>query len=337
MQYSIDKKQGGFTLIEMLLVMVIISIIIYAMVGYVQSRAEQTRIDRTTLQMQQILNAGLAYYIDNGQWPKNNAMTDLQGVYLPPTTVPFVNAWAQPFSIYAYPVQSPPPSNPTGFFVFTKITSATTSGSANAAATAIAGLLPSSYATGAAPPGGSKPPPAGTPCGTSNTCYVVASVNIPGQNINNARAVNFAGLYHQGACVPVPECPVDVTNTQMQAQIMVVPVSVSGLNGVSGGTGQEVFPISSFTAYARGGTDQNPAACDNSTVNPIKPSCTTNVVGKPANKYWRVCLQVVTEKGDVQKVAPINTNWGKQVTLMAITRCSVNNEPAGSNFSVYSN
>ena len=42
---------------------------------------------------------------------------------------------------------------------------------------------------------------------SANTCEVVAAVNIPGQNLNNAGAVTFAGLYYHGGCVPVPQCP----------------------------------------------------------------------------------------------------------------------------------
>src|SRR5580704_3955793 len=65
------KRQAkkGFTLIEMLLVLVIVSSLIYMLFGYVQQKTMQMRIDRTSLQMQQILNAGLSYYVGNGKWP----------------------------------------------------------------------------------------------------------------------------------------------------------------------------------------------------------------------------------------------------------------------------
>ena len=41
----------------------------------------------------------------------------------------------------------------------------------------------------------------------SGNVYVTAQVTTPGQNLNNARSVNFVGIYHNGACVPVPNCP----------------------------------------------------------------------------------------------------------------------------------
>jgi len=71
-------KVTGFTLIEMLLVLIIVSMIIYMGLGYLQQRTVQIRMDRTSLQMQQILNAGMAYYIANSTWPANLAC--LQGV-----------------------------------------------------------------------------------------------------------------------------------------------------------------------------------------------------------------------------------------------------------------
>jgi prepilin-type N-terminal cleavage/methylation domain-containing protein len=310
-----QNKEKGFTLIELLLVMVIISIIIYASIGYIQQKLQQMRIDRTSTQMQQILNAGLAYYVANGSWP--TALTDLQGTYLPPSSVKLVNPWGNSYQIS---------STAQLFYVWTQTTTVTTS-SASAAANVIAGTLPLAYTS----PTAGTPPPAGTSCTTQNSCYVVASVNIPGQNLNNARAVNFAGLYHHGACVPVPSCPVDANGNTMSPQIFVVPVSVSGLNDTNSGSpaNQNVYPISSFTAYATSPAT-NPNACTGGTqvsCSPINP-----VAGAT---YWRVCLQVVTEKGTVS--SNTSANWGQYVTLMAITRCAISNEPSGSGFTVYSN
>lgn len=316
----VRNKEKGFTLIELLLVMVIISIIIYASIGYIQQKIQQMRIDRTSTQMQQILNAGLAYYVANGQWPPAASTTDLsalQGTYLPPSSVSLVNPWGKPYQIS---------SSAQLFYVWTQTTTVTTSG-ASAAANVIAGTLPLAYTSTAA----GTPPAAGSQCTNQNSCYVVASVNIPGQNLNNARAVNFAGLYHHGACVPVPSCPVDASGTTMTPQIMVVPVSVSGLNDTDqpSPAKSNVYPISSFTAYATSAAT-NPNACTGGTqvaCTPINP-----VAGAT---YWRVCLQVVTEKGTVSSSA--GSAWGQYVTLMAITRCAITNEPSGSGFSIYSN
>ncbi|MBA3661305.1 MAG: prepilin-type N-terminal cleavage/methylation domain-containing protein [Gammaproteobacteria bacterium] len=321
------KHQTGFTLIELLLVMVIISIIIFASISYVQQQAESTRIARASAQMQQILNAGLSYYVDNGKWPAT-IDTDLKGKYLPSTTLN--NPWGQIYQIYSYPTTNA--SNPRLLYVYTTIPVAnSTSASAAAAAKAIAGLLPFGYVTAST----ATPPAVGT-CTTGN-CKVVASVNIPGQNLNNATAINFAGVYHPGACVPVPSCPVDNNGTQMTPRIIVVPIQISGVyeNDVL-----DVFPISSFTAYAtsnRGAlspTNKTPPKCEGSTVTPV---CTTNAVNDAsATAYWRVCLHVVTEPGPLNWPGRTDA-WGRYSSLMAVTRCAINNEPSGSNFQVYGN
>lgn len=334
MKEKMQTHEKGFTLIEMLLVLVIISMIIYMAVGYIEQRTLQTRMDRTSLQMQQILNAGLAYYVAHGSWPPNPALSNLQGTYLPPSSIPFQSPWGQQY--VAVGAQGTPPAQ---FFVYTNITAG---GSTTAAANIIAGKLPLAYTTSAAPSGNS-PPASGSACAaTATSCYVVASVNIPGQNLNNAPAVNFAGVYNHGGCVPVPTCPVDNTGTTMTPEIMVVPVSVSGVNDP--GSPNNYYPISSFTAYATSNTgagntptDTSPPGCTTGGANPsTTPDCTANLqTTGTAAAYWRVCLQVITEKGDVNST---NTDqWGKDVTLMAITRCAIQNEPSGSNFNVFSN
>lgn len=324
------KRALGFTLIEMILVMVIIAMILYASIGYIQQRAQTARIDRTTGQMQQIMNAALAYYVANGTWPAT--LADLQtGYYLPTGTLN--NPWGLSYQVKAGTATPAPPafgSPPPILYVWTTIPQTGTTGSAIVIARSIANYLPLSFTTNSA----SSPPANNTACTTAmTTCKVVAQLNVPGQNLNNARAVNFAGLYHNGGCVPVPQCPIDTTQQYMTPEIMVVPVSVSGLND-SGS--MRVYPISSFTAYATGPA-ANPPACRNSL---SAPSCASNLVGSAASSYWRACLQVVTQKGDVQTSGSIAgtpaTGWGANVTLMAITRCSVNGETAGSSFTVYS-
>lgn len=327
----VRKIVRGFTLIEILLVLVIISIIIWASTSYLQQRALQMRIDRTSVQMQQILNAAMSYYVFNGSWPQN-ASND------PPLTIlkssgflPNINI-VSPWGGQAYQASFTPQQ----FYVWTPVTVVSSSG-AYAAASVIAGSLPLGYTStnsGSAP---TTAPDATTPCqASSTTCNVVSSVNIPGQNLNNAQAVNFSGLYRQGGCVPVPTCPVDsFTGTTMTPQIMVAPVSVSGFNDQNQ---PNVYPISSFTAYAVGGkgSGHTPATCGpKSSTN---PDCSTNTQGNIATDYWRVCMQIITEKGDVQDTnAGSAADWGGKVSLMAITRCAISNEPAGTTFNVYGN
>ena len=330
--FPVQKKLMGFTLIEMLLVMVVIGTIIFASTQFLQQRAMQMRIDRTSAQMQQILNASLAFYVANGRWPTAIA-GQLQPNYLPPTTTAMSNPFGHPYSIAvvtnapAGAFGVPPPI----FYVYTRIGDFF---SASAISRVIAGTLPLAYTSRDT---AGAPPAAGQNCTDGGVCLVVASVNIPGQNLNNARAINFAGVFKHGGCVPVPQCPIDNTGTNMRPELTVIPISVSGVNDPTplGTTPVRAYPITSFTAYKSSVTpSDNPPPCTKSTET---PAC--NGQPTPSGAYWRVCLQVVTEKGDVSdtNTLPNPDSWGRFATLLGITRCVVANEPRGSDFNVYSN
>lgn len=336
---ALSKLFNGFTLIEMLLVLVIISAILYAGIGYINRRTEQMRIDRMSLQMQQILNASLAYYVDHGNWP-TAIDTDLQGTYLPAVPKPLNNPWQKPYKIAtSYVDLSGGKQSQPILFVYAQVTS--TEGLASQQAYQIAGMLPMSYTSSTAG-SGTNPPDSSAKCSTSATsCYVVSSVSIPGQNLNNATAVTFAGLYKHGGCVPEPQCPVDTKGKAMTPQIFVVPVSVSGVNDATAtGNTPNVYPISSFTAYAispKSGALTSPDLCPG-TSSSYSTDCTQNNANSNlASAYWRVCLNVVTERGNVATTETGSKAWGQWVTLLAITRCSINNEPSGSSFSVFTN
>jgi type II secretory pathway pseudopilin PulG len=352
---KVSSKITGVTLIEIMLVTVIIGIILYSSMNYYQQKAFQMRIDRTSMQMQQILNAGLSYYVANGKWPVTTPATattlsTLQtNNYLPNTSI------VSPFNGASYTVATDASKNL--FYVYVGITNSN-SASAISTARVIAGTLPLSYTSGSA----AAPPLASTACvaaaaPASTTCYVVAAVNIPGTNLNRAGAVNYAGLYKHGGCVPVPVCPVDAGGTKMTPQIMVVPVSVAGASdssaSVTAGSPLNVYPISSFTAYALPAAKDAsgnpipltnaPPACQKSTA-AATPDCTdTNNSDdiSTSTYYWRVCLQVITTQGDVQDTnKTINDpkyDYGSNVSLMAITRCAQTGEPQGTKFTIYSN
>ena len=334
----------GFTLIEMMLVMVIVSMFIFMGVGYVQQRAVAQRIDITTLQLQQLLNVGLSYYVSNGSWPYSTATQITSGgpSKLRPNYIPTGTMVASPFGgqygVTSVTTSKPPVSSL--FYAYVPITMSTSS-VATSYAKIIAGRLPMGYIADSAPSGSNSVPAAVTTC-SSTTCYVIAAVNIPGQNLNNASAVNFAGTYNHGGCVPAPTCPVDANGNTMQPQIM---LAVTGVSGVNQASNTNVYPISSFTAYvSQSAPSANPANCYNpywgGSTNAGTNCATTNTTyndGSIApNGYWRVCMQVVTMNDDVS-----NSNggayWGNNVKILAFTRCAINNEPAGSTFNVYGN
>lgn len=344
----------GFTLIEILLVMVIVSMIIVMGVNFIEQRTLAMRIDRASTQMQQILNAALAYYVANGHWPADLACLQTDppdtttgcGSFLP-SNLNIVSPWGLPYEV------APAPTTPSSlFYVYTPITYATASGQAAAVANTIAGKLPLSYVTSDTT--GTPPDNDGTcqPGATDLTCNVVASVNIPGQNLNNASAINFAGIYHNGACVPVPTCPVDQNGIPMTAEIMVAPAGVSGVNDAPTNQGQAgctnddtsqcevaVYPISSFAANAKdpatATASGGPASCDGSQTSAVCVADDTGTTIQDNNKYWRVCLSTITERG---AVTPTTSPWGQlEGTIIAVTRCAINNESSGSGFHVWSN
>lgn len=337
----INKKvirTAGFTLIEMLLVMVIVSTILFMGLGYIQQRTEALRIDKATLQMQQILNASLAYYVNKGEWPQSgiggaSTPDSLMGTnYIPPIS-PFNSPWG----IVYYGM-----STPTNFYVVAGIVG--TGAAVNAQV--LAGRLGLSYTTATAPTTAPvvTAPPAKTTCPAgSATCYVVASVTIPGQNLNNANAVNYAGLYRNGACVQVPVCPSGTT-----PQIFVVPAAVAGANDRN--NPNDIYPLNSFTAYATGigvGGGPNPQHCSNKPAGESYVSrdsdCFLTGPGQSGTKittgdYWRVCLNVMTQRGTVNWDNGISDNSGQYAgTVMAVTRCAISNEnDKNSAFNVFS-
>ena len=361
------KQIIGFTLLEMLLVLVIVSMIVVMGTNYLQQRTLEMRIDRATTQVQQILNAALAYYVVNGFWPTDLAALQNNSSYLP-TSAAGAGTMMSPWNT-TYTVTSSSTAPSSLIYVYFPVTYASSSGQASAVAHIIAGRLPLSFVTATAPAVGAVPQDDGT-CNigdTTATCYVVAAVNVPGQNLNNATAVNYAGIYHSGSCVPAPTCPVDKNGLPMKAEIMVVPVSVSGVYGAStdapttagGAHGTcgptnlaacqiNVYPLSSFTARAVGDSTgapvllsggKGPASCDG-TISSDK--CLADYTGTTlttAGSYWRVCLSTVTEKGTttIPPSNPMANPWGQlQGSVMAITRCAPSNENTGSGFTVWS-
>lgn len=296
------QKEQGFTLLEMMLVLVVISSMVIMATNYGVRRTSQLLMDKMAMQMQQILNASLAYYTAYGAWPITTCNSAL------PVT-PLVAAGYLPVGFLNDPYGSPyelklpcSASLSTGSVLMV-------GGGTSSAVTArvIAGLLPMGSTAGA---------------------YVSSQITIPGQNLNNARSVNFAGVYKHGGCVPVPSCP-----TGMVPQIIPVPVSV---NGVNYSNSDAVYPIASFSAYYMGGPvgSTAPDPCDTAA-----GSDTTCDLASPspgaAPLYWRVCMRIITQVGDISVTntgigSGANGNaWGKYATMMVMTRC-MPDEPYGS-------
>ncbi len=67
---KIGNKPRGFSLLEMLLVIAVLAVISIAGISYLRDKALNLKIDKTALQIQQWLEASLAYQLDNGKPPK---------------------------------------------------------------------------------------------------------------------------------------------------------------------------------------------------------------------------------------------------------------------------
>ncbi len=335
------KRLLGFTLIEIMLVLAIIAALIYLGTGYYQQQLQNSRVEKTAVQMQQILNAALAFYVANGRWPASTSEL-VSDNYLPLSPIP---PWPVPPPYQAY-VGEPIKSNPqAAIFSLAFVLPASLPNNVSWAQV-LAGKLPLAYT--------SQYLNQITACEVGKDCAVIAQVTIPGQNLNNAMAMNFAGLYHPGACVPAPVCPeTSPSGANMTPEIFLVPVSVRGVY-IPGGATQvspsQLTTINGFTAYATG--NQNTANTNSSYNQPVTIAnggpalCTQQPIqnNPPCGfsdttglSYWRACLQLVTGQGDVSNLAPNNAGWGSQITMAAFTRCAISGEPAGSPSTVYEN
>jgi prepilin-type N-terminal cleavage/methylation domain-containing protein len=309
------KQEKGFTLLEMMLVITIMASVMVMIVGFVTQKTDEMRRDRVSLQVQQILNAGLSFYLNNNRFPNNAADVGaatselVAGGYI---TSGIRNPWGQVFSTTK--------NDTTGTF------SVTTNVVKNIEATVVAGRLPMS---------------------STSAATVTAMVGVPGQNLNNARAFNFGSVYHSGACVPVPTCPANMT-----PDIMVVPSQAYGImdaptcgspNAISSCNAVNTYPISGFTARAILGSPGTT----------VLPGCTTGAMetcfatqgpwgGTPlpssgSGRYWRVCLSVLTDRGYVTPSGSNAVAWGQGMgSVLALTRCVPSNEAnTSSDFTVW--
>lgn len=344
-------KQRGFTLVEMLLVMVVISALFYMGIRYMDQKTRTERIDRTVTQMQQILNSSLAYYISQNAWPVGatawSSTSILQNAgFLTPGT--FANPWAPVLDTATYP-SSYSLGTDTQKKQLHVITYIGTGLLAAANARVIAGKLPLAQACKTF---NKDDTTACAACAVAaDPCYVVTSINIPGQNLNNAMSVNFAGLFHSGACVKAPTCPLST----MEPIIIVVPTAVAGITEAPTGTNCNANnlqncqiitqPVTSYIGYATAlhtsaGTTPAPNICGSTTTSAdcLSDSNGTKITNAVAgDKYWRVCIGIDTSNGRVSPTGGNSNPWGQlSGTVSVFTRCALPNENSkNSGFNVY--
>lgn len=66
------KKTKGFTLIELLLVLALITVMLGFLVLGLRQHAENARINKAALEIEQVLQAAITYNANNGKWPDDN-------------------------------------------------------------------------------------------------------------------------------------------------------------------------------------------------------------------------------------------------------------------------
>jgi len=87
------RRSGGFTLIELMVVLVILGILAGLIVPRVMGRPEEARRQKTIIQMESIETALKLYKLDNGSYPTTEQ--GLQGLVEPPTTGAIPRNWRE--------------------------------------------------------------------------------------------------------------------------------------------------------------------------------------------------------------------------------------------------
>lgn len=136
-------KNQGITILELLFVIAIIAVVGILGVSYLAKELDSFRVKRTVLQMQQILQGGVAYYVDSQHWPEAgntytiNSMTNSFSFYLSNLSAMQKNPWMVDSYHWEYPGSD---SKKGKFRVFTDVGS-------NNLAQRVAGLLPMAILT----------------------------------------------------------------------------------------------------------------------------------------------------------------------------------------------
>ncbi len=192
------RKQNGYTLIELLLVVTVIALIAALSVKTYRDKAQSDRINIASLNIQHVLESGMSYNVaNNGLWPKKNWSPCNSGANIDDTV--FVQNYLpneSNQSNFGSPLcwNGDDPSDTTlaqkakRFWVAMSVGS--DQSSVNTAAR-IAARLPNAIITND-PSNESSPPD--NKCTEGQTCYVKAVVSIPSASTtNNKTYVSGAG------------------------------------------------------------------------------------------------------------------------------------------------
>lgn len=191
-------KTRAFTLVELLLVIAVISIL--AAVGIMSYRRyfQVNRIDKVAISMQHVLEAAMAFYVDNDAWPSDNSC-DGPG----PTQQEFINNYlpnASYRSYYGtnYCWEAAGNIDPKRLFWVALNIPGAGSDRINIAKR-LASRLPNAITTSDP----ASPDPTPPPC-DNNNCYVRAEITVPGASTNAVQSVSLAasGDCHSNTTTP---------------------------------------------------------------------------------------------------------------------------------------
>ena len=96
-QYS---RQHGFSLLELMCVIAVLAALSVVGVSAYRGHMQRQRLSHTALQIQQLMQAAMAYHVDEGKWP-TAIDTPAFKSYMPQGRVP-TNAWGYAYQL-AYP------------------------------------------------------------------------------------------------------------------------------------------------------------------------------------------------------------------------------------------
>lgn len=95
---TLIKHKNGFTLLELLLIIILFSVIAMSGIATYQLYSTRAKVERTAKQMQQILEAASSYFIDYGCWPGDSSCPSNAPAFNQYMTVSAINPWGQNYS-----------------------------------------------------------------------------------------------------------------------------------------------------------------------------------------------------------------------------------------------
>lgn len=180
-----QKKQiAGFSLLELILALAVLSVIVTLGLAAYNQKVLNDQVERSALQIQLYLQAGMAFYVDNNRWPNQNNPSEIIN-YLPQGIAN--NPWGNAYNYSAA-------GDDNALFEVTTRVPSLRSVSAQNLATLIANRLPAASVN-------------------AITGTVTAQVNIPGQASNlpdgDEQIVGVQSIASQnsGSAIEVFQCP----------------------------------------------------------------------------------------------------------------------------------